>query len=57
MWSADTGVRQLLIERVRYLHQRDELKRGQRRAEEIQRAWRSMLSGSRIRNCPARNGW
>lgn len=45
MWSADTLVRQLLIERVRYLRQRDDLARGKRRAEEIQRAWRSMLSG------------
>jgi tetratricopeptide (TPR) repeat protein len=45
MWSADTRVRQLLIERVRYLRQRDDLERGKRRAEEIQRAWRSMLSG------------
>jgi tetratricopeptide (TPR) repeat protein len=45
MWSADTLVRQLLIERVRYLRQRDDLERGKRRAEEIQRAWRSMLSG------------
>jgi tetratricopeptide (TPR) repeat protein len=45
MWSADTAVRQLLIERVRYLRQRDDLARGKRRAEEIQRAWRSMLSG------------
>ena len=45
MWSADTQVRQLLIERVRYLRQRDDLERGKRRAEEIQRAWRSMLSG------------
>jgi tetratricopeptide (TPR) repeat protein len=45
MWSADTRVRQLLIERVRYLRQRDDLDRGKRRAEEIQRAWRSLLSG------------
>ena len=45
MWSADPLVRQLLIERVRYLRQRDDLERGQRRAEEIERAWRSMLSG------------
>lgn len=45
MWSADIPVRQLLIERVRYLRQRDDLERGKRRAEEIQRAWRSMLSG------------
>lgn len=45
MWSSDTRVRQLLIERVRYLRQRDDLERGKRRAEEIQRTWRSMLSG------------
>ncbi len=45
MWSADTRVRQLLIERVRYLRQRDDLERGKRRAVEIQAAWRSMLSG------------
>ena len=46
MWSADTRVRQLLIERVRYLGQRDDLERGKRRAKEIQRAWRSMLDGT-----------
>ena len=46
MWSPDARVRQLLIERVRYLRQRDDLERGKRRAEEIQRAWRSMLSGT-----------
>ena len=45
MWSPDTQVRQLLIERVRYIRQRDDFGRGKRRAEEIQRAWRSMLSG------------
>jgi tetratricopeptide (TPR) repeat protein len=45
MWSADAEVRQLLIERVRYLRQRDDLERGKRRAREIQRAWQSMLSG------------
>jgi tetratricopeptide (TPR) repeat protein len=45
VWSAETEVRQLLIDRVRYLRQRDDLDRGKRRAEEIQRAWRSMLSG------------
>jgi tetratricopeptide (TPR) repeat protein len=45
MWSAETDVRQLLIERVRYIRLRDDLERGKRRAEEIQRAWRSMLSG------------
>jgi tetratricopeptide (TPR) repeat protein len=45
VWSADTRVRQLFIERVRYMRQRDDLERGKRRAEEIQRTWRSMLSG------------
>lgn len=45
MWSADAKVRLLLIERVRYLRQRDDLDRGRLRAEEIQGAWRSMLSG------------
>jgi tetratricopeptide (TPR) repeat protein len=44
MWSVDTRVRQLLIERVRYLRQRDDLARGKRRAEEIQLAWQGMLS-------------
>jgi cellulose biosynthesis protein BcsQ/tetratricopeptide (TPR) repeat protein len=43
MWSEDDQVRELLIERVRYLRQRDDLERGQRRAEEIQGAWRTML--------------
>jgi tetratricopeptide (TPR) repeat protein len=45
MWSADEKVRLLLIERVRYLRQRDDLERGKARAEEIQLAWRSMLTG------------
>jgi len=45
MWSTETRVRQLLIERVRYLRQRDDLARGRRRAEEIERAWKIMLSG------------
>ena len=43
MWSAETPVRQLLIERVRYLRQRDDLQRGLRRAEEIEKAWQTML--------------
>jgi MinD-like ATPase involved in chromosome partitioning or flagellar assembly len=43
MWSAETPVRQMLIERVRYLQQRDDLERGRRRAEEIQEAWQRML--------------
>lgn len=45
MWSEDEQVRDLLIERVRYLWQRDDLERGQRRAVEIQGAWRTMLAG------------
>lgn len=44
MWSEDQQVRELLIERVRYLRQRDDLERGRRRAEEIQGAWRTMLA-------------
>jgi hypothetical protein len=46
MWSDETRVRQLLIERVRYLRQRDDLERGRRRAEEIERAWKLMLAGT-----------
>ena len=46
MWSTDTRVRSLLIERVRYLRQRDDLERGQRRGVEIERAWMAMLSGT-----------
>lgn len=44
--SADTSVRQLLIERVRYLRQRDDLERGRRRAEEIEQVWKTMLGGT-----------
>jgi len=44
--SLDTSVRQLLIERVRYLRQRDDLERGRRRAEEIERLWKAMLGGT-----------
>lgn len=43
--STDTSVRQLLIERVRYLRQRDDLERGRRRAEEIEGDWNTMLGG------------
>jgi MinD-like ATPase involved in chromosome partitioning or flagellar assembly len=43
-WSADARVRELMIERVRYLRQRDDLERGRRRAEEIQLAWQAMLA-------------
>lgn len=44
MYSEDERVRELLIERVRYLRQRDDLERGRRRAEEIQGAWQTMLA-------------
>jgi tetratricopeptide (TPR) repeat protein len=40
-------VRDLLVDRVRYLRQRDDLERGRRRAEEIQRAWKDMLAEPR----------
>ncbi len=46
MLSAETRVRELLIERVRYLRQRDDLERGRRRAEEIQLAWQEQLAGN-----------
>jgi MinD-like ATPase involved in chromosome partitioning or flagellar assembly/tetratricopeptide (TPR) repeat protein len=41
--SVKPQVRDLLVDRVRYLRQRDDLERGRRRAEEIQRAWIAML--------------
>lgn len=44
MRSEDEQVRELLIERVRYLWRRDDLERGRRRAEEIQGAWQAMLA-------------
>ena len=44
MLSTEAPVRQLLIERVRYIRQRDDLARGRRRAEEIERAWKNMLA-------------
>jgi hypothetical protein len=44
--SAKPQVRDLLVDRVRYLRQRDDLERGRRRAEEIQRAWLAMLAES-----------
>ena len=44
IWSADEQVRQLMIERVRYLRERDDLERGHRRAKEIEDAWRTMLA-------------
>ena len=42
--STEETVRQLLIDRVRYIRQRDDLERGQRRAEEIEAAWKEMLA-------------
>ena len=36
-------VRQLLIERVRYIRQREDLARAERRGREIERAWKAML--------------
>jgi tetratricopeptide (TPR) repeat protein len=44
MWSNKEQVRDLLVERVRYLRQRDDLERGQRRAAEIEQAWTAMLA-------------
>jgi hypothetical protein len=43
--SPDSEVRQFLIERVRYMWQREDLERGRRRAEEIQDEWNAMLAG------------
>lgn len=45
MMSAQENVRQLFIDRVRYLWQRGDLERGLRRATEIEAAWEQMLSG------------
>jgi hypothetical protein len=44
MWSTQEPVRQLLIDRVRYIRQRDDLERGRRRAAEIESAWNTMLA-------------
>jgi len=44
MWSEQEPVRQLLIDRVRYLRQRTDLERGLRRATEIQNAWEELLA-------------
>jgi cellulose biosynthesis protein BcsQ/tetratricopeptide (TPR) repeat protein len=46
--SAKPQVRDLLVERVRYLQQRDDLERGRRRAEEIQGAWTAMLAEQQV---------
>ena len=45
--SVKPQVRDLLVDRVRYLRQRDDLERGRRRAEEIQGAWTIMLAEQR----------
>ena len=42
--SDEAPVRQLLIERVRYIRQREDLARAERRGREIQTAWQRMLS-------------
>jgi MinD-like ATPase involved in chromosome partitioning or flagellar assembly len=47
MWSSEPHVRQLLIERVRYMRQREDVQRGRRRAEEIEAAWTTMLASQR----------
>jgi hypothetical protein len=47
MLSTEVPVRRLLIERVRYLWQRQDLPRGRRRAEEIEEAWDGMLVRTR----------
>ncbi|HEY6792053.1 MAG TPA: FxSxx-COOH system tetratricopeptide repeat protein [Trebonia sp.] len=44
MCSTRPQVRDLLIDRVRYLRQRDELERGIRHAAEIESAWLAMLA-------------
>jgi len=49
MRSAHVPVRQLLIDRVRYLWQRHDLDRALRRTQEIERAWQEMLSRIRDR--------
>jgi len=42
--SSRPQVRDLLVDRVRYLRQRDDLERGRHRAEEIQKVWVAMLA-------------
>jgi tetratricopeptide (TPR) repeat protein len=42
--SGERDVRDLLVDRVRYLRQRDDLERGVRRAEEIEEAWEALLA-------------
>jgi hypothetical protein len=44
MRSAERQVRDLLVDRVRYLRQRDDLERGVRRAGEIEEGWQTMLA-------------
>jgi MinD-like ATPase involved in chromosome partitioning or flagellar assembly/tetratricopeptide (TPR) repeat protein len=44
MTSLDESVRQLFVDRVRYLWQRHDLERGSEVASEVQSAWRAMLA-------------
>jgi tetratricopeptide (TPR) repeat protein len=44
MTSREESVRQLFIDRVRYLWQRHDLKRGHEVAEEVENAWETMLA-------------
>lgn len=53
MWSLEEKVRALLIDRVRYIRQREDLARGQRRAKEIEAAWSAMLAGEPDPKIPA----
>jgi tetratricopeptide (TPR) repeat protein len=46
MWSTEEPVRQLLIDRVRYLWLRGDLERGRRRAAEIESAWEQTLAAA-----------
>jgi tetratricopeptide (TPR) repeat protein len=46
MYSTEESVRQLLIDRVRYLRQRGDTERGRRRATEIESAWEEMLAAA-----------
>ena len=46
MWSDQESVRQLLIDRVRYLRLRGDTERGRRWATEIESAWAEMLTAT-----------
>jgi tetratricopeptide (TPR) repeat protein len=46
MRSTQESVRQLLIDRVRYLRERGDTERGRRRATEIELAWEEMLAAT-----------